>query len=113
MKALQAPVFETLEGQYQRRDNAIEAIVAYCSIEEGPTVRSCRMSSTTSVSRENGNEPSEDDPLFLVTMSVFLLIIRNKGQGGVSMHWRRALIATRRLSCGKEDWRILHAWRFE
>ncbi|OAQ58191.1 C2H2 finger domain-containing protein [Pochonia chlamydosporia 170] len=70
VKALTAPVGDTLEGQYQRRDNAIEAIVAYCSVEEGPTVRRC-ISSTT-VSRENIHEPSEGDPLFLATVSVFV-----------------------------------------
>ncbi|OAQ57585.1 C2H2 finger domain-containing protein [Pochonia chlamydosporia 170] len=71
VKALTALVGNTLEGQYQRRDNAIEAIVAFCGVEEGPTVRRC-ISSTTTVSRESAHEPSEGDPLFLATMSVFV-----------------------------------------
>ncbi|KAF5131527.1 hypothetical protein E5D57_007882 [Metarhizium anisopliae] len=69
--ALTAPVDDTLDGQYRRRDDAIEAIVAYCNVEEGPTVRRTNIPSTT-VSRESLHEPSEDNPLFLATMSVFI-----------------------------------------
>ena len=69
--ALTAPVDDTLDGQYRRRDDAIEAIVAYCNVEEGPTVRRINIPSTT-VSRESLHEPSEDNPLFLATMSVFI-----------------------------------------
>lgn len=72
VEALTTPVGDTLEGQYRRRDNAIDAITAYCSVEEGPTVRRTQMSPTTTVPRENTREVSEGSPLFLATMSVFI-----------------------------------------
>ncbi|KAH0593457.1 hypothetical protein MHUMG1_08915 [Metarhizium humberi] len=72
VEALTAPVDDTLDGQYRRRDDAIEAIVAYCNVEEGPTVRRTNIPSTTAVSRESLHESSEDNPLFLATMSVFI-----------------------------------------
>jgi hypothetical protein len=72
VEALTTPVNDTLEGQYRRRDNAIEAIVAYCGVEEGPTVRRTHALPTTSPSHENPREHSEDSPLFLATMSVFI-----------------------------------------
>ncbi|KAJ4999564.1 hypothetical protein K4K48_003964 [Colletotrichum sp. SAR 10_66] len=37
LKALTAPLVMTLEAQYRRRDNAIDAIVAYCTVQEGCT----------------------------------------------------------------------------
>ena len=39
VNALMAPVEPTIEGQYRRRDAAINAIVAYCAVVEPPTVR--------------------------------------------------------------------------
>ncbi|OAQ57486.1 C2H2 finger domain-containing protein [Pochonia chlamydosporia 170] len=72
VEALKTPVDDTLEGQYRRRDNAIEAIVAYCSVEEGPTLRRIHMQPTTTVLREDSREPSEDSPLYLAIMSVFI-----------------------------------------
>lgn len=39
IEALTAPLGDTLEGQCRRRDNAIDAVVAYCVVEEGQTVR--------------------------------------------------------------------------
>ncbi|KAK8859446.1 C2H2 finger domain-containing protein [Apiospora arundinis] len=38
IKALKSPPATDLEGQYQRRDNAIVAVMAYCTVEEGCTV---------------------------------------------------------------------------
>ncbi|KAI1314729.1 hypothetical protein F5Y16DRAFT_237375, partial [Xylariaceae sp. FL0255] len=35
MAALRAPPASDLEGQYRRRDNAILAVMAYCTVEEG------------------------------------------------------------------------------
>ncbi|KAI8164751.1 hypothetical protein K4K49_004658 [Colletotrichum sp. SAR 10_70] len=39
LKALTAPLVMTLEAQYRRRDNAIDAIVAYCTVQEGCTLK--------------------------------------------------------------------------
>jgi hypothetical protein len=36
---MEAPVDSTLEGQYRRRDRAIDAIAAYGPVEEGCAVR--------------------------------------------------------------------------
>ena len=38
VKALSAPLAKTVEDQYQRRNNAIDAVTGYCSVEEGITV---------------------------------------------------------------------------
>ncbi|RYP15609.1 hypothetical protein DL765_005588 [Monosporascus sp. GIB2] len=42
--ALAAPVETTIEGQYRRRDAAINAIVAYCTVVEGPAARRTKSS---------------------------------------------------------------------
>lgn len=72
VEALTSPVGDTLEGQYSRRDNAIDAITAYCSVEEGPTIRRCHLQTKTTGSPNERREPSEDSPLFLATLSVFI-----------------------------------------
>lgn len=70
--ALTTPLDDTLQGQYRRRDNTIGAIVAYCGVEEGLTVRRTHALPTTSAPHENPREHSEDSPLFLATLSVFI-----------------------------------------
>ena len=64
--------YGTSYGQYRRRDGAIGAIVAYCNVEEGPTVRRTDIPPMTAVSRESLHKPSEDGPLLLATLSVFI-----------------------------------------
>ncbi|KAI1157437.1 C2H2 finger domain-containing protein [Nemania serpens] len=39
VEALTAPAEYTLEGQYRRKNRAIHALIAYCSVEEGRTLR--------------------------------------------------------------------------
>ncbi|KAJ3554367.1 hypothetical protein NPX13_g10631 [Xylaria arbuscula] len=39
VEALTAPAEHTLEGQYRRKNKAIHALMAYCSVEEGRTLR--------------------------------------------------------------------------
>lgn len=39
MAALTAPAEHTLEGQYRRKNKAIHALIAYCTVEEGHTMR--------------------------------------------------------------------------
>ncbi|KAK1688950.1 hypothetical protein BDP55DRAFT_726296 [Colletotrichum godetiae] len=46
MKKLTAPIVTTLEGQYRRRDEAIEAVSTYCLVQEGCTVPRSRPRST-------------------------------------------------------------------
>ncbi|RBA17500.1 C2H2 finger domain-containing protein [Fusarium proliferatum] len=38
-EALTAPVADTLEGEYQRRNNAVLAVMAYCPVQESPLPR--------------------------------------------------------------------------
>lgn len=45
---------------------------AFQHAREGPTVRRTNIPSTTAVSRESLHGPSEDSPLFLATLSVFI-----------------------------------------
>lgn len=65
VEALTVPVDDTLDNQYRPRYGAIEAIVAYRSVGERPTVRRTNISSTMAVSRESLHGPLEDNPLFL------------------------------------------------
>ncbi|KAK7229589.1 hypothetical protein V2G26_001759 [Clonostachys chloroleuca] len=39
VQALAAKCDDTIEGYYRRRNDAINAIIAYCTVEEGPTMR--------------------------------------------------------------------------
>ena len=41
VEALTTPVDSALEGQYRRRDRAIDAITAYCLVKEGLAARHC------------------------------------------------------------------------
>lgn len=72
VEALTSPVVDTLEGQYNRRDRAIEAIIAYCSVEEGATVRRRHPQTMATGSRKKTCEPPQDSPLFVATLSVFI-----------------------------------------
>lgn len=77
IQALTAPVVPTLEGQYQRRDNAIEAISAYCLVQEGCTIRVRRSpASPTKHTEPTLFEPSCKSPkqslLSLATLSIFV-----------------------------------------
>ncbi|KAK1989918.1 C2H2 finger domain-containing protein, partial [Colletotrichum falcatum] len=71
LAALTAPLTTTLEGQYQRRDNAINAVSAYCLVQEGCTRRRPRPISKDSLPKTPPNE-SEVSPLDIATLSVFI-----------------------------------------
>ena len=75
VEALTAPVDNTLDGQYQRRDKAIDAIIAYCVAEEGPTLRRTDASSTKPSLRHQPRDSPADSPLHVAQMSVF---VKNK-----------------------------------
>ncbi|KAK1837702.1 C2H2 finger domain-containing protein [Colletotrichum chrysophilum] len=70
---LTAPMVTTLKGQYRRRDDAIDAVSAYCSVQEGCTVRRSRPLSTPKGAL---SDPPcnllEGGPLYLATLSVFV-----------------------------------------
>ncbi|QLI67036.1 uncharacterized protein G6M90_00g030440 [Metarhizium brunneum] len=70
MEALTVPLGNTLEGQYQRRDNAISAIMAYCVVEEGQTIQR----HTPSVESRSTfiSEPPVRSPQHMALMSVFV-----------------------------------------
>ncbi|KAH7016012.1 uncharacterized protein B0I36DRAFT_354891 [Microdochium trichocladiopsis] len=70
--ALTAPVDDTLEGYYQRRDNLIDAIVAYCSVVEGRTVRRTNSSAVSKPATSPDSRPSEESPLEVAMLSVFI-----------------------------------------
>ncbi|CCF41454.1 C2H2 finger domain-containing protein [Colletotrichum higginsianum] len=74
LAALTAPLIATLEAQYQRRDDAINAISAYCLVQEGCTTRRPRPVSKNSLSKTLSHR-SESSPLDLATLSVYA---RNK-----------------------------------
>ncbi|KAK0612279.1 hypothetical protein B0T17DRAFT_401349 [Bombardia bombarda] len=68
-----APVETTIEGQYRRRDAAINAIVAYCAVVEG--LAACRTnSSTTNVVQQSviKDDPPTGSRLHVAAMSVFI-----------------------------------------
>jgi hypothetical protein len=68
--AITAPSEQTLENQYRRRNNAIHAIIAYCSVEEGRT--SCRTSIVGTKSTRRLEEPIAGSPLYAAALSVFV-----------------------------------------
>lgn len=65
IKALKAPPATDLEGQYQRRDNAIVAVMAYCTVEEG-----CTVPRRYSASPKYGHPPANEVDAAL--LSVFI-----------------------------------------
>ncbi|KAK1634181.1 hypothetical protein BDP81DRAFT_66647 [Colletotrichum phormii] len=73
MKKLTAPIVTTLEGQYRRRDEAIEAVSTYCLVQEGCTVPRSRPRSTPEAAICcSTSDPPEGGQLDLVTRSVLI-----------------------------------------
>ncbi|KAM4064329.1 hypothetical protein HRG_012698 [Hirsutella rhossiliensis] len=77
VEALAAPLGNTLEGQYRRRDNAIAAIVAYCMVEEGQTIRGAR-ASVDSTRPTLMNEPPINSPQHTALMSTFIKTVTDR-----------------------------------
>ncbi|KAK2732924.1 C2H2 finger domain-containing protein [Colletotrichum kahawae] len=70
---LTTPIVTTLEGQYRRRDDAINAVSAYCSVQEGCTIRRCHPPLTPKAALSDPPcDPSEASPLYLATLSIFV-----------------------------------------
>ncbi|KAH8652841.1 C2H2 finger domain protein [Ilyonectria robusta] len=72
VEALTAPVDNTLEGYHRRRDNLIDAIVAYCSVVEGRTARRTNVSAAKEPLSSSHCGPSEDSPVGIAVLSVFV-----------------------------------------
>ncbi|CAJ2505605.1 Uu.00g129990.m01.CDS01 [Anthostomella pinea] len=72
VEALNAPVDPTLEGQYRRRDDAINAIITYCSVKEGPTSRRKFTSPTKEAQSKPTYGPPEDNPVSIARLSMFV-----------------------------------------
>ncbi|KAK4119399.1 C2H2 finger domain-containing protein [Parathielavia appendiculata] len=68
--AITAPAEQTLENQYRRRNKAIHAIIAYCSVEEGRSP--CRTSTVATKSTKRLEEPKAGSPLYAAALSVFV-----------------------------------------
>lgn len=69
--ALTAPVDITLEGHYQRMDHAIDAIAAYCLVEEGAVVR--RAQATPSLKQPNATpDRPADSHLRIAIRTIFV-----------------------------------------
>lgn len=70
--ALTAPADNSLEGYYRRRDNLIDAIVAYCSVVEGRTARRTNVSTTKKPTPSSCSSPPEDSRLEIAMLTVFV-----------------------------------------
>lgn len=70
VEALTAPMDNSIEGYYRCRDNAIDAIVAYCSVAEGRTARRAKISAK----KDPEPNPSQlnDNCLEAAVLSVFV-----------------------------------------
>ncbi|KAK7211968.1 hypothetical protein V2G26_019146 [Clonostachys chloroleuca] len=62
VQALAAKCDNTIEGYYRRRNDAINAIIIYCTVEEGPTMR---RNNTSSAKPQHiyCKDTQEEDPL--------------------------------------------------
>ncbi|KAH8799040.1 hypothetical protein F5884DRAFT_863685 [Xylogone sp. PMI_703] len=75
MEALTAPAATDLEGQYWRRDEAIDAITLYCTVEEGRAIPLKSSGSTEQSSISTSPDPPPKSPLHAAVMSLF---VKNK-----------------------------------
>ncbi|KAM5349340.1 hypothetical protein ACJ41O_005845 [Fusarium nematophilum] len=77
LQALTAPVADTIEAEYRRRNNAILAVMAYCPIQEGPSRRtgSTARSNKSSVSgrpKATDGELKTNDAISAAITSVYV-----------------------------------------
>lgn len=71
VEALTAPVEATLEGNRLRRNRAIDAVTAYCFVEEGCVVRRARAPLDTKRPATPRHRPV-DSPLRVATRFIFV-----------------------------------------
>lgn len=73
VKALSAPLSSTIVDQYHWRDKAIDAVTAYCAVEEGNTVRQRQtLSSTSATCSVSKHEPPAESVQHAAPMSVLV-----------------------------------------
>jgi hypothetical protein len=72
VQALSAPSDNTLEGQYRRRNDAMDAVITYCVVEEGSTIRRSTVSAVKSSQGATTSDPQESH-LRLALRSVFVI----------------------------------------
>ncbi|OHE90399.1 C2H2 finger domain-containing protein [Colletotrichum orchidophilum] len=73
IEKLTTPIVTTLEGQYRRRDEAIEAVSAYCLVQEGCTLPLSRPRSTPKAAVcYSSSDPLEGGQLDFATRSIFI-----------------------------------------
>ncbi|KAF5675927.1 C2H2 finger domain-containing protein [Fusarium denticulatum] len=72
VEALTAPVPDTLEGEYRRRDNAVLAVMAYCAVQEPPSLQARKASNIKIGSAfENAEETQASEDIGTAIASVF------------------------------------------
>lgn len=78
VEALAAPAVTDLDGQYRRRNHAVDAVVAYCVVEEGCTVPRRLATSTVPARRCPSPDPPADNLVRAATMSVFVRSVKER-----------------------------------
>ncbi|KJZ72256.1 hypothetical protein HIM_08398 [Hirsutella minnesotensis 3608] len=71
LEAINAPLGRDLNDQYRRRDNAINAIITYCMVEEGLTIRRPQ-TLLEPADRKHHDDPSLGRPIYDALLSVFV-----------------------------------------
>ncbi|KAF5535363.1 C2H2 finger domain-containing protein [Fusarium mexicanum] len=72
VEALTAPVPDTLEGEYRRRDNAVLAVMAYCAVQEPPSLQARKASNIKiGAAFENAEETQASEDIGTAIASVF------------------------------------------
>jgi hypothetical protein len=74
VQALSAPSDNTLEGQYRRRNDAMDAVVAYCVVEEGSTIRRL----TVSAVKSNKGPTSGSSPEHRLRLALKSVLVMEK-----------------------------------
>ncbi|KAJ4179981.1 hypothetical protein NW767_014499 [Fusarium falciforme] len=78
LDALTAPMADTVEGEHRRRNNAILAVMAYCSVQEPPsrrtkkTARSNKPHAPLRPETKTGGEPETNDAIGTAIASVYV-----------------------------------------
>ena len=72
MDALMAPVEATVKGQLQRRDVAINVVIVYCAVAEGPVIRRTNCSKAEITQRSTIEEEPSVDGRRTAMLSVFV-----------------------------------------
>ena len=80
VEALTAPMDSSIGGYYRSRDNAIDAIVAYCSVAEGRAAHRAKISAKEHPDPNPHPPLLDDNCLGAAVLSVF--VAQRRGRGG-------------------------------